>query len=431
MPAQSFFLASLLTSLAFAAIPAESAPTPQKLLTWEEVRKLALEQNTTLGGAMLSRKSSAAAVKGAYSGFLPRLSLNADRSRSRTEVASVESRKTDLQFGATASLNLFSGFGTMATLARAKAVENESGASFDSASANLRRDLRVAYFNIFQLQERIRLNERALKREQQNQRLVELKYNAGSEARWNVKKKKAELDRAVYNLENSRAQLASARETLAGLLQLEALPNGIVPAPDEAQLRVPAALPEKVIEAHPEVRRSRFAEERTLQDITIARSALYPSLDLSFSRSFSESKPDGSVRSRSNSNTFAITADWNLFNGASDYYKIQQANLGQEASVLATSGLYRELLANYRNRSSSYTQAAALLPVSRALREAAEERSRTVSEQYRAGLKTYLDWEQAESQLLDAEQAEIKALGESLVAFAELEQALGLSLEQP
>lgn len=423
---------SFLFIAAFAATfgyPTRAAEAP---LTWEEVRKLALEKNTSLSGALLSKKSSEAAVKGAYGSFLPTVSLNADRTRSRTELNSVsETRKTDLRYGATAALNLFNGFGTIAALKKARAGDEEATASYEVTSAALRRDLRVAYFNIYQLQERIRLNERALKREQQNVKLLELKYNSGSEARWNLRKKKAELERAVFTLNNSKSQLVSARETLASLLQLDSLPPRSVPPPDARLLQATALAREPAVESHPELRRSRFAGERLEQDITIARSSLFPSLGLSYTRSWLESNPDGSARSRTNSTSFVISADWNIFNGATDFYKIQQANLSSEAATLATSGLERQLRANILTRSATYRQAAGLLPVSRALREAAEERERTVSEQYRAGLKTYLDWEQAESQLLEAEQAEIKALGESLVAFADLEQAMGLSLEQP
>jgi|GEM_PF-5099727 len=408
-----------------AVVPANAAETP---LTWEEVRKLALEKNTGLGVALLSKKSGEAGVKGAYGSFLPTVSLNADRTRTRSELnSSVETKKTDLRYGATASLNLFNGFGTIASLKKARASEAEADASYEVTSASLRRDLRVAYFNIYQLQEKIRLGDRALKREQQNEKLLELKYNSGAEARWNLKKKKAELERAEFNLNNSRSQLESARETLASLLQLDSLPARPVPAPDTDLLRVK----EPLVEAHPELRKSRFAAQRLEHDITIARSSLYPSLALSYTRSWLENKPDGSASNRTSSSAFAISADWNIFNGATDYYRIQQANLSGEAAALQSAGLERQLRANILTRSAAYEQAAGLLPVSRSLRAAAEERERTVSEQYRAGLKTYIDWEQAESQLLEAEQAEIKALGESLVAFADLEQAMGLSLEQP
>jgi outer membrane protein len=418
----------LFFSLLLLAGQASHAEQP---LTWDEVGKLARERNASLASAEKSKQASSASRKSAYGGYLPKLSLNADRTRSKTEVSSVETRKTDLKYGATASLNLFNGFSTSASVARAQAVESETAASFDLTSATLRRDLRVAFFNIYVLQERLRLNEKDLKRVQQNQKLVELKYNAGSEARWNLKKTRAELDRANYDVASSKAQLENAREQLARLLNTDSLPNRPVAAPDKGILETAPASPERSIASHPELQKAKFASERAAQDIRTARSGYFPSIDLSATRSFNDSRPDTTASSKTNSLTFAITADWNIFNGATDYYKVQEASLNHEAAEIDQAETERRLVAELRTKGTNFRNALGLLPVSRAVREAGEERERTVSEQYRSGLKTYIDWEQAESQLLSAEQAEIKALGDSLSAFAELELAQGLTMEQP
>src|SRR5690606_6666527 len=102
----------------------------------------------------------------------------------------------------------------------------------DVTSSSLRYDLRIAFFNLFVQQARIDLFEKVLKRYRQNEKLIGLKYEAGTEAKWNVMKTKAEAERAAFNLESAKAESESAREQLARLLHLESLPGKVAEAPD-------------------------------------------------------------------------------------------------------------------------------------------------------------------------------------------------------
>jgi outer membrane protein TolC len=110
---------------------------------------------------------------------------------------------------------------------------------------------------------------------------------------------------------------------------------------------------------------------------------------------------------------------------------VQQANLTYEAAELEREKVERELQTTVLTAGTNLKTATAGLPSATSQREAAEERVRTVSAQYRSGLKTYLEWEQAEALLIDYEQAEMSALNNALNALAEYERAAGITLEQP
>lgn len=412
--------------LACAALAADSRP-----LSWEEIRALALGQNASLNSARRSSEASVSAEKAAlWGGYLPKLSLNASRTRNLNELPPIVTRQTQYQYGATASLNIFKGLGTAASVTRAKAAIGAAESDERFTSANLRHDLRVAFFNIYVQQERLKLNEKDLKRAQLNYRLEQLKYNSGSEALWGVRTAKADLDRAQYTFDSGKTQLAVARESLAQLLQIDALPDRAVSDPEKSALTASTNNPPSAIEHHPELDKYRFLDQEALQDIRIARAAYFPTLDLSFNRSYLDAQTDSQPTQNSNVSSLSINAAWSIFNGAADYYAVQQANLNHEAAELNTASTERRLVSSLRTKDASYQTALALLPVDRAAREAAEERERVVSEQYRAGIKAYIDWEQAETQLLNAEQDEIRALSDALTAYADLELALGLTLEQ-
>jgi outer membrane protein TolC len=419
--------AFLISLAALAPRPAGAAP-----LTWAEIRGAALGQSPpSLESALRSQQAARSVVKQAYGDFLPSVTLSAKRNRSTTEFLSLNSTETQDTYGGTASLNLFNGFASVSGVRRAYALEEQSAAQRDLTSAQLRYDLRLAYFNVYVQEERIALYEKVLKRAEQNEKLISLKYNSGTEARWNVQKTRAELDRAKFNVQNAQAERQSAREQLARLLHLPALPEREAAEPDATIYLNLKLDDESLAQAHPQLRRSSAELNQRGLETTIARASFWPSLDLSYTRTESLTKPETSAHTRVDTNSWLVSAQWNIFNGLSDFHKVQEANLIREAAELSRESLRRQLLADLRVRATAYRQAVERLPLLRALKAAADERVRTLSAQYRAGLKSYLEWEQAENQLLDAELAEVTARRDALNALADLERSLGKTLEQP
>ncbi len=402
-----------------------SAPTP---LTWEEVRSTAEIRNLGLASAQQTWQSYEMAVKGSYGDFLPSISLEAERRRTISESYGFATKTKSKTYSVAASWNLFNGFASIAALGKARAQAAESLAARDATSVDLRYEIRRAFFNVYIQQERIRLFERTQKRQQQNEKLISLKYESGTEARWNLLKTRADRERADYNLESAKTSLATARDTLAQYLQVDSLPSDRFV---ENQTIQPPSIKneEDRARSHPDLLQSQFNQESLDKNRTSARSAFLPSIDLSYS--ISREQNEIGSRSRPESRQWAVVAQWNIFNGFSDYYDLQQANLLHEAAELKTENLQRQLISNIRSASADLKSSAARLPSVKSLREAAEERVRTVSAQYRSGLKTYLDWEQAEAQLLEAEQVEITALSNALEALAAYERAIGITLEAP
>lgn len=407
------------------AAGASAAPTA---FDWEEIRAAAETRNPGLLGAEKSWQSARSAKKATYGAFLPTVSLSARRTKTVTEISTLETTSKSRLYSVAASWNLFNGFATVASVQRAGAQEEESLAAKDVTSVELRYQLRKAFFSVYIQQERIKLYEKMLKRQQQNEKLVSLKHESGTEARWNVLKAKAERERAEYNLESAKSELFLARDNMAKLLNLESLPEKPVAIPPTNALLSSPAKGEGVA-SHPSLRRSRFSAEKTGREITLARSAFLPTLDLAYTRSRDTSEIG--AKTRTDSNSFAIVAQWQIFNGLTDFHKVQQANLAYEAAELERERVERELQTGILSASVGLKTASAGLPSATSLREAAEERVRTVSAQYRSGLKTYLDWEQAEAQLIDFEQAEMSALNGALNALAEYERAAGITMEQP
>jgi outer membrane protein len=414
---------TILTALLL-SLSAEAAP-----LKWSDVRALALDKNPALKGANQRTNGSKAELKGAYGNFLPDVGVNGSRWRRVEEFNRAQVVDHRLGGGVEAKLNLFAGGATVAEVGRARANFESVRADRDLTSADIRLRLRQSFFEVAFQQDRICLYERIVKRLQQNERIIQLKYDTGAEARWNVQKTSADVKRAEQNLLSARNGLRIARDQLAALLYLDSLPADLVETSRVEDVQLTLGAPEEISPHHPQVRKSQAQAEVANRAVTTARSALLPSLELTYNDFRERNREGAEVRRREY--RFGLNATWNVFNGFTDFYRVQQANLNYEAADLQRLDDSRRVLTEIRTGATNFETAKAALPVARAQREAAEERVKTVRTQYRTGLKTYIDWEQSESQLIEAEEAEVTAIRTALFALADAEKAAGRTLEEP
>jgi adhesin transport system outer membrane protein len=412
--------------LALALLPSAALATP---LTWQDVKNMALKENPSLRSASLLEQAASSQAKSSLGRFAPTLTLNGARRRSSITSAGTEAIDRRGAYGLTASLNLFAGFSTIADWQQNRARADEATADKDLTSADLRYQLRKAYFEVSYQQVRIRLFERIFKRLEQNQKLISLKYESGTEAQWNVQKTGSDAEFAAYNLKAAQLDLITAQDKLSQLLQIDKLPNPEVEDPKPEHITPINVDAEALSREHPAVKKSVAYADRQGRLRTAARAAFFPTIDLSYTRG--RENPYVGDRLGLDQNAMALTAQWNIFSGFADYFNVQAANIRYDSADQGQIAEQRRVLNDIRTSVNNLKNGIDRLPSARSQRIAAEERSRTVSAQYRAGLKTYIDWESSESQLIETQQTELSALRNALYALAEAERATGKTLEQP
>jgi outer membrane protein len=402
--------------------------TSSYAISWDEIRNISKQRDLGIKSSEYTYQANLSAKKQSFSGFLPTISLSARRNKSVAEAYGIESETKALSIGATASLNLFNGFSTSATVGKTSAAANEAKAAKDLSSVNARYQLRLAFTDLLIQQERRKIFEKSLKRQQQNEKLVSIKYESGTEAKWNLLKTKAERERAEYNLEAAKIAWESARENLLRLLNIDALPDYEVNSP-LSDLRLPAkGIQEEILESHPSFQEAKYAKDRTEKDIALARSAFFPTIDLSYSknREFNEI----GAKTRTDSTGWSLVAQWNIFNGLSDFHNWQKTRMASAASGENLEKIRLNLLQEIRSSERELQVSISRLPSTKSIREAAESRVKTVSAQYRSGLKSYLDWEQADAQLNESEQTEVSALANAFESLARFEKSIGKTLDE-
>jgi len=392
-----------------------------QILDWSDLVTLAKKNSPNLQSSEWSLRSKQAEKKASYGDFLPSVSLSKDKNSATTKALGSSSTKKTTDDGITASLNLFNGFADIAKIKKLSYEEQASVQDLILKSILVRFNLRQAYYRLLIQQKRIQLSEETLQREKNNEKFISLKYENGTEARWNLLKVRADLEKARFNLENAKNDSTTEKKNLETIVgnSISSITSNEENLYDFAESSLYS------IENHPQVQKLHLQFLASEKNKTIARSAFLPSLNASYTKSRSTTEPSP----RTDTGTFLLSADWNIFNGLSDFYTLQQVSAAAESLNYEWENTLKTVSNAIDTAKRAFFLAKMNLPVAKNIRTAAEERLKTISAQYRNGLKSYLDWEQAESLLVESEQAELRAQEQILLSKAELERALGYSLE--
>jgi outer membrane protein len=194
------------------------------VLSWEACVQEAAANNPDLHSARANLEAASFTAKGAYSGYLPQLSAETsytDRSGSEATsgIAGVSTTSgTNYDASVLLSQNLFAGFQDRAKIEQGAANREVSEASLAVAKAKLSQDLKVAFVGLKYAQDNVILTENIMHRQEENLRLVGLRFESGNENKGSYLQTKASLAQARYDHLQSQHDLVSAQAQLDRVL---------------------------------------------------------------------------------------------------------------------------------------------------------------------------------------------------------------------
>lgn len=309
----------------------------------------------------------------------------------------------------------------------AQAGAQASLADLQSAKLATQGELAAQYFNVRELDAQHALLAQTIAGYQRTLRIVENRYNAGIAARTDVLQAQTQLANTQaeqLGIERSRAQLEHAIAVLVGRapanFELAALPEwrGVVP-------EVPFDVPSTLLQRRPDIAAAERLAAQANEQIGIAQSAFFPSLQLSGSAA------QGAARI---GDLFSGTAlAWSL--GASLAQVIFDAGARSARVERARAGL-EEAAARYRQTVLAAFQdvedqlaASRILRLQLSVREQAAQAANLVEQQvlnrYEAGQVNYTEVVIAQAAAQNARRAVVQARSERQVAAVALIQALG------
>jgi outer membrane protein, multidrug efflux system len=244
----------------------------------DELVAEALSANQTLAGGIANIEAARAALKASNASLLPQasgsLSASSDTDRGLDEVNSSGRLSASYQldlFGANAA-------GREASRASLEASEFAQRA----LELTVQSDVATTYFNLLTTREQLAVAQQNLEISERIFQIVEVRYKAGAISGFDVSSQRAQLANARARIPALNAQITSLETSLAILLGR--VPQGYV-APEEAilDLALPAAdpsLPTDLLLRRPDLLQSEAGLRAANANVTAARAAFLPALDL-------------------------------------------------------------------------------------------------------------------------------------------------------
>jgi outer membrane protein TolC len=261
-------------------------------------------------------------------------------------------------------------------------------------------------------------------------RYLEIQFRSGREPRWTFLKAQADEAGIAWQLAQARLDIATQQQALCALLGRDASGSTVVIAGGDLESPAPPAevvsLYPVLERDHPDLLSAAAAVEGDAAALSRSRATWMPSVRASAGYAWS----DGSVWPPDRSGWNAgLTATLPLFSGGGDVAAINQARhawIGSRDTLDDTRAAARsDLFAAWASFVSGHEHQ----PVFQLDADAATERFRTVQGLYEAGQASYLDFEQAEGSLTQAQQRLLSGRLDLAQAVTQFAQALGRTLE--
>lgn len=283
------------------------------VLDWNQSQKIALENNADLAATLAVLKSNEFSKKGSLSGFLPKVSAKIQYSEPS------ELYKSSIN----ASLNVFNGFKDTTAYNVADAKLKMQQSAYRLKEAEIYADLKSIFTQIIYTKNLESLSQEIVERRQENQKLVQLRFEGGLENKGSAMLANAYLAQAQYEKLRAANLVNTAKLEFKKLLNLDTLEDitikGSIPLSPVSD-KSPDFL--ELAKKTPEFLRAQDNEKYSNYLLTSSQSNFYPDLSLSLSH---EKSGYSFLPSHSEDNVFGISLTLPLFDGGKDYYAIQSA----------------------------------------------------------------------------------------------------------
>ncbi|WP_234570677.1 TolC family protein [Rhodohalobacter sp. 614A] len=414
-----------------------STATAQELLTLDEAIAIGLENNY---GIQISRNEVEQAENNhslGNAGFLPALNATASRTESVEDSefqAGGESRITDGAESSTtnAGINLdwtvFDGLRMFSSYNRLGELRNLSEMQLDLDQEFLVTNISFTYFNIIRISEQLKILENNIEVTEERIEIEETKVDLGSGSEYDLLQARSDLseDRAAYLREAN--MLTEAKINLNELL-------GRTPGEEfqvASDISVNRSLAreqlfQNLIEGNTELAIARTQEDISELELREIRGERFPEISLTSGYTYSRNESGGGFFSFNESVGFSygLTARVPIFDGFNLNRRIQNAKINQRNAQISREQERLRIESNFESTFRAYTNAIELVDLEEDNYQNAERTLDIALERFRLGSISSLEFREAQTTFLEAENRLINAKYEAKIAETELLQLSG------
>jgi outer membrane protein TolC len=394
-------------------------------LSWADCVREALANNPGLKAKKMAIDQYRYLYLAGYNAYLPKINLSHSVNRSGGDNTTPSNR---WNLSVSASEPIFS-LGAMSSIRTARISYDKAASDYRIESASLRQALYSAFTNLIVAQEQVRVDEKILSIREQNAKLIKLKYDSGMESRGNMLYAAALYEQSKTNSAKSARSLNTARRELfknmGSFVYRPVTAVGGLTVPD---YDFNADSVKEVLEKTPQVISQEKSVESQKERLLSARYDLFPTLNASQSMSWSGPQEFTVDRSWALGLNLSLPL---LSNGITYYPNSTKAaklafQSAEESLRDLKLSLENDILSGYDSFLNSRDTALANVNVL----AANEERYKESQIKYMAGQISFIDLENVEQSMVDAQQNQLQFLRNANSGKASLENLLGVGLEE-
>lgn len=397
----------------------------------ERVQPSVVQARTGVNNAMARQRVTTGA-------FLPNLTLSSNGNTSFSEGPSrtdpsgqiITGDATSTSFGGSIStgLDLFTGFRRGADRRAANAQFDAAEASLTNATFQQKLATTNQFYDALAAEQLLVVREASLRRAQEQLNVAVTRLRAGAGTTSDSLRSLVTVGQARLQLITTETQLANAEANLGRLIGREGRVRALADSTLWTQLPLidTTGLRDEALNNAPVVQVANANAEAARMNLRAARSAYWPSLNLSASNSFSANGRNEYEMFQSRS--VSIGLSWQVFNRWNRESTIQTQVSALENSEATQAESRRQVLTNLIARQAELSAARTRIEITATSVVAATEDLRVQQERYRLGLGTIVELLSAQESLNQAEVDAVNARFDFLRAKAQIEALIGRPL---
>ncbi len=420
---------------------APATPEPLTPMSWDDCVKMAAKNHPDLISAQQSIKSSQADRSITASGLFPQISTDLNASRSKSSGGSSSGGSSggsggfssgssgainNYTYGVTGNQLIFDGFQTINKVNSAAENIKAAQQSYYFTSSQVRQRLRVAFINLLNAQESVKISQEIYDRRRQNYELVTLSYEAGTENKGSLLTEQANVRQALYNISVAKRGVELAQRQLTkemGLLQLvPVMAKGDFIVKDAAIVK-----PDFIAIGanNPTLQKLIALKNAASFNVKSAKGEFLPTI----TASGDAGKNDSVWPPKGNEWTIGAAVSFPIFEGGKRFADVSKANALLTKAEADERSSRDGIIQSLTDTWTSLQNALDNVDVQNQFLSAADERAKIAEAQYSIGFVSYNDWTIIENNFASAKTTYLNAEAQALTAEANWIQAKGETLE--
>ncbi len=413
-------------AVAFTLTPEQAQAQQARRITFDEAVRVALDQNYFLKRSANNVEIQSINVAREKWNFWPNLSLSSSSGQNRgrrfvpelNEITS--SASTSLSTSVSTGINVFNGFGDVASLKQARLQVNARDNDYERQRQTVVFTVMSQYLDLIAQRELIRIRQENLTAQQQLLTQIEEFVRVGQRATADLFQQQANTAVAEANLLDAQRFSQLAEGNLIQTLQLDPLGvyDFVVPQVDETVL-VPEqynvrSMMENAFDRRLDLQASQIDIQAAEQGVRIARSNYWPSIGFGFTTSFryddSRTQTDFSTQFIDERSTnFGFNMSFPIFDRFLTRSSVQQARIQLRNAQLDLDNMRHDIALQVRQAYLDYLIDEKQLDVTDKQYRASEQALEAEQARYNVGVSTLVELTQARATFEQASSDQIEA----------------------